>query len=449
METVPDTMRLFFLVVFLLFHIGRGQINVSGWASQEILNNLYGNLTDGYQKNIRPDSKLQPTFVNTKLLLISMSGLDEPSGTLSVVARIRMSWTDDRMVWNASDYADIQEIVVPDDIVWVPKLMLANPVRKLYVASLETHTVRYRNDGAAEMEIAEFLETACDIDVTHFPFDRQVCSINFVTTSGSFGREVELHVSDNTINLDLYSPHGVWNMYNTHATDLTVYGNYLGVKYEVYLERNAAFVVINLFFPVIILVFLNCIVFQLPADSGERIGYSLTCLLALAVYLTLVSDSLPKLSTPLPVLSIILLLCLMESTAICLMVIGSLKLHLKDSSKPVPEKLKRFAQILSCKKSACNRKDKVNSVIEIREIKVIEATIPTRGKKERKKTTKPEKVTKGTEKKALPPLNNDDEDDKMTWKEFAKIYDNFCFIFILCCTAAMGIFYLMIVGGRL
>ena len=440
-------MNLLLLAVFLLFRCCCGQVDTTGRANHDILHYLYGNLTNGYQKNIRPDSRLQSTMVYTKLRLISMSGLDEPSGTLSIVASVGMYWTDDRMVWNSSDYAGIEEIVVPDDIVWVPKLMLANPVKKLYVASLETHTVRFRMDGTAEMNIAEFLETACDIDVTHFPFDRQVCSINFLTTSGSFGREVELHVKESTVNLDLYSPHGVWNMYDTSASDLAIYSTNLGVKYEVYLERNSAFVVINLFFPVIILVFLNCMVFQLPADSGERIGYSLTCLLALAVYLTLVSDSLPKLSTPLPVLSVILLLCLMESTAICLMVIASLRLHLKDPSKPVPEKLKSFARTLSCKKPACNcsKKDKVNSVVEIR---VIETHIPAKGKKEKVKA-KSEKVAKISEKETLPGLNNNEEDDELTWKEFAVIYDNLCFIFILCCTIFMGIIYLMVVGGRL
>jgi hypothetical protein len=43
---------------------------------------------------------------------------------------------------------------------------------------------------------------------------------------------------------------------------------------------------------------LNVFVFLLPADSGERVGYAITMLLAIAVFLTISSDSLPAMSNP-------------------------------------------------------------------------------------------------------------------------------------------------------
>jgi hypothetical protein len=43
---------------------------------------------------------------------------------------------------------------------------------------------------------------------------------------------------------------------------------------------------------------LNIFVFLLPADSGERVGYAITVLLAIAVFLTISSDSLPATSNP-------------------------------------------------------------------------------------------------------------------------------------------------------
>lgn len=43
--------------------------------------------------------------------------------------------------------------------------------------------------------------------------------------------------------------------------------------------------------------------FVLPPDSGERMGYSLTTLLAYAVYLTMAADSLPTVSLNIAYLS--------------------------------------------------------------------------------------------------------------------------------------------------
>jgi hypothetical protein len=41
---------------------------------------------------------------------------------------------------------------------------------------------------------------------------------------------------------------------------------------------------------------LIAMVFKLPVDSGEKIGFSLTVLLAYAVYLTMISENIPSTS---------------------------------------------------------------------------------------------------------------------------------------------------------
>jgi hypothetical protein len=47
----------------------------------------------------------------------------------------------------------------------------------------------------------------------------------------------------------------------------------------------------------VLLAFLSAMVFKLPPDSGEKMGFSLTVLLAYAVYLTIISDDMPSTST--------------------------------------------------------------------------------------------------------------------------------------------------------
>ena len=62
------------------------------------------------------------------------------------------------------------------------------------------------------------------------------------------------------------------------------------------LRRRPLFHILNTVFPVILMASLTVFVFKLPPESGERIGMSLTVLLAYAVYLTLISDNIPQTS---------------------------------------------------------------------------------------------------------------------------------------------------------
>jgi hypothetical protein len=50
------------------------------------------------------------------------------------------------------------------------------------------------------------------------------------------------------------------------------------------LKRQPMFFVLNLILPVCLMSILNIFVFLLPADSGERVGYAITVLLAIAVF---------------------------------------------------------------------------------------------------------------------------------------------------------------------
>ena len=68
------------------------------------------------------------------------------------------------------------------------------------------------------------------------------------------------------------------------------------------LARRPMFVVVILILPVLVMGLLNTLVFLLPAASGERVSYSITILLSQALLLTIVSDNIPKTSSPVSIL---------------------------------------------------------------------------------------------------------------------------------------------------
>ena len=69
--------------------------------------------------------------------------------------------------------------------------------------------------------------------------------------------------------------------------------SYAKVIYNFRLERRAVYYGLNTMLPVLLNSLLIPLVFLLPHDSGEKIGYCLTVLLAYVVILTIVTAGLP------------------------------------------------------------------------------------------------------------------------------------------------------------
>jgi hypothetical protein len=80
------------------------------------------------------------------------------------------------------------------------------------------------------------------------------------------------------------------------------------VRFSINMKRKPLFVIINIIIPIILLSVLNIFTFQIPAEMGERMGYTITVWLAFAVFLTIVSASLPKSSDTVPVLSVYIMI---------------------------------------------------------------------------------------------------------------------------------------------
>ena len=75
---------------------------------------------------------------------------------------------------------------------------------------------------------------------------------------------------------------------------------YPDVTFYIKLQRRSFFYVVNLIFPCILLSVMSLLVFMLPPDSGEKVSLGITVLLALSVFLLLVSEIMPSTSENFP-----------------------------------------------------------------------------------------------------------------------------------------------------
>ena len=75
-----------------------------------------------------------------------------------------------------------------------------------------------------------------------------------------------------------------------------------GVTFRIKLQRKRTFYVLNTIIPVVMLSLLNVLVFLLPASSGEKMALAVTVLLSFTVYLSIISEVMPKTSESISIL---------------------------------------------------------------------------------------------------------------------------------------------------
>ena len=140
---------------------------------------------------------------------------------------------------------------------------------------------------------------SCESDTTYYPLDIQECTLKVSAWAYTTGELILVFESD-PVDLSFYSENGEWDLISSsgaRSDDKSRGGtSFSSLTYSIKLQRRPMFHIINTLFPVALMAVLIAMVFKLPVDSGEKIGFSLTVLLAYAVYLTMVSDNIPSTS---------------------------------------------------------------------------------------------------------------------------------------------------------
>ncbi len=148
-------------------------------------------------------------------------------------------------------------------------------------------------------------KSKCDIAVQLYPFDVQTCMLKFENWMYA-NSQVKLAVAPwagTTLEKCCHS--GEWEVSELPAN--TVLKNmedetFNSVSFGLKFERKPTYYIINVVAPTLCLSLLVLLVMRLPAESGEKISMGVTLLLSFAVYMLLVSDSVPTTSDAVPVL---------------------------------------------------------------------------------------------------------------------------------------------------
>ena len=139
---------------------------------------------------------------------------------------------------------------------------------------------------------------------------------------------------------NFFIEHGEWYLESATTQYLEISKRYPIFNVRLTLRRRPTYVIVNVMLPVLLMSFLNVKAFWLPAESGERVSYAMTVLLAIAVFLTLVSDNLPKTSQSMSTICYFLLTNLVLSSTVMMIVITNLNVYHTPESSPKPKWLR-------------------------------------------------------------------------------------------------------------
>lgn len=163
----------------------------------------------------------------------------------------------------------------------------------------------------------------------------------------------------NEIEMYMYETNPGWDITNSTCKVLedTWYSQ---ISFSVTIRRKPQNFMLTVVFPIMTLAILNVCVFLLPTDSGEKAGYSISVFLAFAIFLTIVSSSLPKNSNSVALIAVFLVIQTTCSTLTTVL----LRMSSFDENVAIPCILVFFMRCFKCK--SCSKSSR-NVPIEQRD----------------------------------------------------------------------------------
>ena len=320
---------------------------------------LQADLTNGYNKRLRPvQNQSDQITVRVGLDVLALQEFDEVLERFSVVGFFYLCWQDESMMWDPANYSGINNTILGYEDIWKPELILTNPSDKLDSFGKDWQVIKITFNGQVVWFPTDLIKSTCSVNVYYFPFDIQECKIETYVWAYA-ASEVKIISIRKTVGTDSMSEHGSWTVIGTEAKAEVDGGVYKGT-FTFRLERKPQYIIVNVVLPICFLCILNVLVFCLPSLSGERVSYAITVLLSIAVYMTIVSDTLPKTSEPLPLISYLLMISLIISSTIAVITIFNLRLFHKRADTVVPNWLVSVYRAL--RRCSCIRRCKRNRV---------------------------------------------------------------------------------------
>lgn len=392
-------------------------------------------LLDNYDRKVRPVLRGKKSVkVQFALRIGRLVKVDNQEQLVILDTWVIQRWDNEFLTWNISDYGDVDRVHFEPREIWVPDIALFNngdddinlaggPSKFVTDVAVD-HTGKCSWGGPATFKVS------CRMKIDLWPFDQQECQLAF----GSFS------YGENLLKLNLFKDQsnfatrfvesGDWEIKNiTAAISSTDHGeccpfNFSEVVYTLTMERKSLYYMFYLTIPSVLLTVLALSSFLIHVESGERIGFVTTVLLAMTVFLLVIPSFLPVTSDGLPILGVNLQVTMIIIALVLFANIFVVRVYFKEGTPP--GWIERFCDFCSIKKG--------------KRVRRINVSRPNSGSHEARGrssvTVNGVEVMESNDKN--PPLDDRiDEEPEYTWKRVAKRMDYmFLLVFLIIATVA-------------
>lgn len=415
-------------------------IDVSKTQSYENVTNLRSTLLTSYNSDVLPVNNQSETLnINLTTYVFTISSVDQVQGAVTMGVMVAQEWFDEKLTWTPSDHNGITTISIKSEDVWTPPLTVSNPV-EFTMLDKSWMQVMYMYNGKAMFTVGEIVKFTCTFYMKFWPYDKQICSLNLFVY-GYTSSQLTLSVPGTVVNTDYYTENGEWYLdKNSFKYSTEDFFGATNIKYSFKLERLPAFYLLTVILPTNGIGALTCFVFLLPSESGERIGYSITILLSLAVFLTVVAMDLPKMSDPLPVMCLCVLFNMIVCVSALILVILNMVLYHRDDKVPISRFYKTLVRVsrFGCfENKVHDGKNKQATIFGARDSLVAKDNDEERPKrKDLISVQSCDRFEKPT-----------DSDDEISWIEVSKAIDKLLFIAMVVLTYIPSVIILIYIAA--
>ncbi|XP_070541666.1 neuronal acetylcholine receptor subunit alpha-10-like [Ptychodera flava] len=274
------------------------------WPSQ-MSQDLTNFLLDNYPKYpIRPvKDESTPVIILHRMTPVQIIDLDESNQILTLKSWLEETWIDEYLRWNPRDYEGLSEIQIKTNHIWQPDIVLFSSVTKDLRRHTDSDAIVNCNGTVTALRFY-IAEATCEIDATYFPFDEQLCEMKFASWS-YHGRYLDMKRHPLT-GIDQFINNGEWDLVKMSVErKVEKYiccqsNEFPGLIYTLHLKRRAAFYIMNIIFPSVLLSVLIAVASFLPSDSGERMALCVTTIVSQFVFMTVTTTHMPPTSTKIP-----------------------------------------------------------------------------------------------------------------------------------------------------
>ncbi|KAF1755682.1 hypothetical protein GCK72_012132 [Caenorhabditis remanei] len=237
------------------------------------------------------------------LYYLKLVEVKEPEEKVSVVLELMEYWFDARLSWNPSHFHNTTTFYTRQDNVWSPTLTAFGVNDIMDFRDQDNRMVCVDNTGFLWNYISVRVSANCQMDVSRFPFDTQICQIQFCLPI--FYRvqvEVLSEIYEGIMDEKIFKTMGnsEWKLINlTNRVEVLKYNDNMGnmdlAIFEITIRRNPLYYIYMIVFPSFVINFVSIVgVFLNGADKMSRLNVGLTNIMTMTFILGVMADKIPR-----------------------------------------------------------------------------------------------------------------------------------------------------------